>query len=191
MWLVCHAPTAAVRRAVCGGGDEHLDEGGRAAALIALAPRAGRSPFGRPGLVVSSPALAARQTVELAGLEAEVTPALRDLDLGRWRGLSWPQVIEADPDGAAAWLGDPDAAPHGGESVRAAGRRVADWLGGTDELLGPVVAVTHPTVVRLAVVHALGLPVTAWTRLDAAPLSITRLSRGTSGWRLLLTAGER
>ena len=50
---------------------------------------------------------------------------------------------------------DPDAAPHGGESLTALLARVAAWLDEQAALDGTAVAVTHGGVVKAAVVHAL------------------------------------
>jgi broad specificity phosphatase PhoE len=43
--------------------------------------------------------------------------------------------------------------------------------------------VTHPTVIRAALAHALGIPLPAALAIDVAPLSRTRLSFNRS-WRL-------
>ena len=42
---------------------------------------------------------------------------------------------------------------------------------------------THPMVVRVAIVHALQLPMAALPRLDVAPLAVVRLSRHGSRWQ--------
>jgi broad specificity phosphatase PhoE len=67
---------------------------------------------------------------------------------------------------------DPDAAPHGGESLSAFAARVAEWL---DEQARPVVAITHAGVIRAAVVHANRAPLSAFWEIDPAPLSVTAL----------------
>ena len=65
----------------------------------------------------TSPAARARQTAEALGLAADVEPALRGCDHGRWTGCSLAEAQAADGEAALlAWLGDPAAAPHGGES---------------------------------------------------------------------------
>ena len=106
--------------------------------------------------VLTSPARAARETAQALGFDAEVETALRDCDYGRWRGLASKDVAEREPDAFAAWLGDPASAPHGGESVAALIERVGAWLTQALAREGATLAVTHASVVRAAIVNALG-----------------------------------
>jgi broad specificity phosphatase PhoE len=122
----------------------------------------------------------------LLGLNADIEPRLRDCDYREWRGRT---LAELEPDAVETWLSDPEAVPHGGESGRALLARVAGWL---DELDAParIVAVTHPSVIRAALVHAIrGTPATFW-RIDIAPLSHTVLS-GRGGTWTLRALGDR
>ena len=102
--------------------------------------------------------------------------ALRDCDYGRWRGLASKDVAEREPDGFAAWLGDPAAAPHGGESLAALIERIGAWLTQSLARESATLAVTHASVVRAAIVNALGAGSSAFARIDVAPLSLARLS---------------
>ena len=77
------------------------------------------------------------------GFDAEVEMALSDCDYGRWRGLASKDVAEREPDEFAAWLGDPAAAPHGGESFAALIERVGAWLTQALAREGATLAVTH------------------------------------------------
>jgi broad specificity phosphatase PhoE len=79
---------------------------------------------------------------------------------------------------------DPDARPHGGESLTAFARRVAAWLDGQAGLGGGAVAITHGGVVKAAVVHALRAPIDAFWRIDAAPLAVTELHAHDGRWTL-------
>jgi len=54
-----------------------------------------------------------------------------------------------------AWINDPQAAPHGGESVMQLSERVAAWLTSLQGASGHIVAVTHPFVVRAALMQVL------------------------------------
>jgi broad specificity phosphatase PhoE len=47
-----------------------------------------------------------------------------------------------------------------------------------------VLAITHAGVVKAAVVHALGAPLSAFWRIDCAPLSITELHAHNGCWTL-------
>lgn len=72
-------------------------------------------------------------------------------------------------------MSDPDARPHGGESLRGFAARVGRWLDGQAQLERGAVVVTHAGVIKAALVHALRMPVEAFWRIDAAPLAITEL----------------
>ncbi|GAB3976354.1 histidine phosphatase family protein [Plantactinospora veratri] len=187
--LVAHAHTAALRRTVFGGGDESLDRAGLAAARALAHTGSGRrGPFGRVDACLSTPAEAGRQTGYALGLRPTAVPELADCDYGRWTGLSLAEVAAREPDALRDWLDVTGAAPHGGESVEALLDRVGRWLAGERDRGGRIVAVTHPVVVRAALVRALGLPVATFWRLEVAPLAVVRLTGRGPGWQLRLTA---
>jgi broad specificity phosphatase PhoE len=173
--LVRHAPTGATRTAAF-----PLDEALDSRAVAAAAGLADALP-GRCE-VLTSPALRCLQTAEAAGLTAVVEPSLSECDFGRWAGSSLADVHAADPAGVEAWMRDADAAPHGGEPLRAFAARVAGWLEEQARHEGPAAAITHGGVVKAAVVHALGAPVEAFWRIDAAPLALTELHAHDGRW---------
>jgi broad specificity phosphatase PhoE len=175
--LVCHGSTSALRASAFPA-DEPLDELGLAK-LAVFAPQvrsADRS--------WTSPALRARQTAAALDLDAVAEPALREGDYGRWAGQSYEQVQAQAPDDVAAWLRDPAAAPHGGESILALIERVAAWMDGQLQSEGQTVAVTHASVIRAAVVHAIGAGPNSFWRIDVAPLAMARLTGQAGRWTL-------
>jgi broad specificity phosphatase PhoE len=135
--------------------------------------------------VLTSPARAARETAAALGFDAEVEMALSDCDYGRWRGLASKDVAEREPDEFAAWLGDTAAAPHGGESVAAVIERIGVWLTQSLAREGATLAVTHASVVRAAILNALGAGPSSFARIDVAPLSLARLSGHGQRWNLV------
>ncbi|HEY0814331.1 MAG TPA: histidine phosphatase family protein, partial [Pseudonocardia sp.] len=178
--LVTHAATTATVRAAFAG-DESLEARGVAAAEQA------RGRLRRVARTVGSPARAAGETADALGLVARVEPGLADWDLGDWRGRTLDEVSAADPDAVRTWLADPDAAPHGGESLATLIDRVADWLRTVDGD-GHTVAVTHAAVVRAAVLTTLGAPPSGFWRIDVAPLTATVLRGGPARWTVRATA---
>jgi broad specificity phosphatase PhoE len=171
--LVPHAATAATRAGAFPL-DEPLDSRGRvAAAGLALPSRC---------TVLAGPALRCRETASAAGLDFELDPALADCDYGAWAGRTLADVHAAEPAAFGAWRTDPDSRPHGGESLAEFAARVAGWLDGQAAGDGTVVAITHAGVVRAALVHALGAPLDAFWRIDAAPLSVTELHARDGRW---------
>ncbi|WP_328361733.1 histidine phosphatase family protein [Mycobacterium sp. NBC_00419] len=126
--------------------------------------------IGPVDVALSGPEVRARQTAEGFGLNPTVDGRLADLDVGRWRGC---QLSDPPPADLATWLSRPDGAPHGGESVEALIARVGDWM---DDISGTPVrlaAVTHPAVVRAAILVALDAPPESFWRIDIAPASRT------------------
>jgi broad specificity phosphatase PhoE len=174
--LVRHAATSATRAAAFGA-DEPLDERGHADAASLAARLPGRFEL------LCSPALRCVQTAAAAGLGAPLlVDALAECDFGDWAGRSLADLHETDPSSVAAWMSDPDARPHGGESLRAFAARAAGWLDAQSALDGRAVAITHGGVVKAAVVHALGAPLEAFWRVDVSPLSITELHAHDGRW---------
>jgi broad specificity phosphatase PhoE len=176
LFLVRHAATTATRAAAFPV-DEPLDE----RALSEAAALAGAVPARLD--VLCSPAQRTRATAQAARLgEPRVDPALAECDFGRWAGRTLEDIGAADPGGVGAWMTDPDARPHGGESLSAFAGRVAEWLDGQAALEGGAVAITHGGVVKAAVVHALGAPIEAFWRVDVAPLALTELHAHDGRW---------
>jgi len=156
--LVSHAMTDAMS-----AGRFPLDE-----PLSDLGVRQAQAAVPVSGALVCAPEQRARQTAELIGATALADVRLADLDVGRWRGLPLDGL---DPTSLGAWLTDPTATPHGGESIVELVARVSDWLGQCSGSGGRVVAVTHPAVVRAAILTALDASPKSFWRIDIAPMS--------------------
>lgn len=124
--LIRHGATAAVRAAAFGG-VEPL----QAAACHRARELAGSLPS--VAGTVAGPEPACRQTAVCLGSQAEIVAGLAGCDVGRWRGSTLDELERQDPAGLMAWLSDPDATPHGGESLSDFTRRVAalDGHGGS------------------------------------------------------------
>lgn len=154
--------------------DEPVDEG-------AMAEIGWRAP--RVQQVWSGPERRVRQTAEALGLSATTVTALRDCDYGTWSGRELSEVQSAEPERVSDWLTNIVAAPHGGESFRDVIDRIGIWL---DEQrgVGHIIAVTHPAVIRAAIVSALDAPPQAFWRIDIAPLSLTDLRFNGRVWTL-------
>jgi broad specificity phosphatase PhoE len=177
--FVSHAPTAAVRRAAFPL-DEPVEEGGleKLVSMGWIPPRARR--------VYAGPELRANQTAKALGLEPVVSEELKDLDYGSWRGKSLDEVLSSNPDGVGQWLADVDSAPHGGEPVANLFVRVEHWLA-RQQLSGHTIAVTHPAVIRAAIVLVLEAPAQSFWRVDVPPASITDFRWSGRFWTLRRT----
>ncbi|HWT47994.1 MAG TPA: histidine phosphatase family protein, partial [Mycobacterium sp.] len=132
---------------------------------------------------LAGPEQRACQTAQLLGLHAATEPRLADLDCGQWRGQTLRAVGPADLE---TWVTDPARAPHGGESIVDLIDRVAGWLASLTENALPTVAVTHPAVVRAAILTALDIPPKSFWRIDIAPVSRTVMHFRKGYWTLRL-----
>jgi len=169
--------------------DIPLSASGRAAAE-ALARRLEGVTFSR---VIASPLLRAQETARAVAHDGPVESdgRLAEMDYGRWEGLTYEQISEADGEFRRQWEANPErlACP-GGESGADVARRVRAFL---DDLLAgegaengdkddrPVLAVAHSTTNRVLLAVALGVPVRDYRRRfrqEPANLTVLRFSTG-------------
>ncbi|MHA7650205.1 histidine phosphatase family protein [Mycobacterium sp. ML4] len=172
--LIAHAMTDAMAAGRFPADESLSDVGRRQVARMSHDPRA-----------VAGPERRTRQTAELLGLRACAEPQLADLDCGSWRGQELENIAPGD---LRAWLTEPASAPHGGESLMNLVDRVTGWLDSLSSQAGNTrtVAVTHPAVIRAAILVALGAPPQSFWRIDVAPVSRTVLHRRDGAWTLRL-----
>jgi len=126
--LVRHGETDWNReRRFQGHADEPLNEAGREQARELAEALAGE----KIDAVYTSDLVRARETAEIlaARLEAEAVPLreLREIDVGSWQGLSWPEIEERHPEGVERWKRDGHGWD-GGESYEELGVRIVAVL---------------------------------------------------------------
>jgi broad specificity phosphatase PhoE len=142
-------------------------------------------PLAAAELRYCSPTPRSRATGDALGYTPLVQLALRDCDMGRWRGLTLGEAMAREPEAVDAWLADPRSTPHGGESLMAFISRVGDWLDTRPvEDGGRIVAVAEPSVVRAALVYALKAPPATYWNIDVRPLSTTAVTGHAGRWNL-------
>lgn len=173
--LICHAATLAQKQGRFPDDESVVLDWQREALSLA-----GRYP--KKHRLICGPEARARQTAGLFGDNAQVEVAVRDGDFGHWKGQAIDQL---EGEALNAWLTDSASAPHGGESVDQICLRVRQWMTSLESQPGHVVAVTHPFVIRAALLHVLQLPPSMFYRVDVEPLSCTEL-RFNRVWRLRL-----
>jgi alpha-ribazole phosphatase len=203
-YLVRHGETAwNAEGKLCGRTDIELNDAGRRQAER-LGERLRALP---PAAIYASPL---RRAAETAAIIADVAASLPrhadggvkpplqidsrlvELNYGEWEGKKFAEVKSQDAEVYRRWDRDPAReAPPGGESGREAIARMAAFL---DEVrarhTGPnehVVVVTHKTICRLALCHALGLPPSEYRRrlcMENAALNI--IAPTEDGWRVIL-----
>lgn len=169
--LLCHAQTDAQKTGRWPCAED---------AIVAL-----REPPSAPApgtQVICAPERRATETAAYLASHPHIEPALADLGLGNWHGVSLKALQAEQPDALAQWLQDPYSAPHEGESIAALCQRVGTWLSGFDTP-GHWLAVTHPMVIRAALIQVLECPLVSLQRIDVLPLSRIELSYA-GKWRL-------
>lgn len=173
--LICHASTSAMRRAAFPL-DEPIDTAGtaKAAALAGLLPLFAQAWTGT--------ALRTVQTAAALQLDARPANSLDDCCYGRWAGRRLMDLQHEESAEVSTWLQDPMSSPHGGESLHALQQRVAYWMDGLDKHAEHSIAVSHPAVIRSAILHALGASLESFWRIDINPLSITDLRFNGRNW---------
>ncbi|MGW4368749.1 histidine phosphatase family protein [Nocardia takedensis] len=161
--LVSHGTTEAMRKARFPVDESLTDAGRRAVAAT------GRIAATR---VLTGPERRTVETAALMGLTGLPDERLRDLDAGSWRGDELTAVPQAE---LLAWLTDPRFRGHGGESVVEVIERTRYWMAEIASEGLATVAVTHPAVIRSALLVTLDAPATSFWRIDIPPCSVTRL----------------
>lgn len=170
--LVAHGATRGTRELLFGDRTELRDP-------------AGVHPMGdRVASWSSGPEPACMATARALGGEPEVWSELTGLDVGGWTGRLLSEVAAEDPAGLQAWMSDPDATPHGGESLTDLVERAGAFCDRHRWAPGGNVAVVAPLVARALVVHALDVGPQALFRVDLAPLGRVGLSRHSGRWQL-------
>jgi broad specificity phosphatase PhoE len=169
--VVAHGATPATRGLVFGGSGP-------------LIPAEIKRLSGRVASWLRGPEEACEATAVRLGAGAEPVAELRHCDFGAWTGKPLIDVASEDAAGLEAWLHDPSASPHGGESLAKLINRVGWVLDDHPWPDGRSVAVVTPLVARALLVHALGAAPEVIFHIDIAPLARASLSRSTAVWRL-------
>ncbi len=116
-----------------------------------------------------SPLLRARQTAgpseRATGIEAHIDSRLREVHFGQGEGLTNAELRQSFPEEFAAFQSDP-VFHHlpGGEDPRDVAQRAIDCFKeiATMHQRGRVLVVTHNTLIRVALCHLLGVPLSQY-----------------------------
>lgn len=196
--LVRHGETADNEAGtMCGDDSAPLNEKGEAQAKRLAKLFAAR---GGVRAIFASPTTRTKQTAaaiaEALDLEVQVAAALKELDFGQWQGLSMADISTQHPKEFDAWLGHPDKACPGGESIADLSARVTAWreelassladpgsAAEPPELIGEtpvnIVVVAHGGTIRELIRQALQAPLESTYRMqvDLGSLSVVEFYR--------------
>ncbi|MDA8159429.1 MAG: histidine phosphatase family protein [Desulfobacteraceae bacterium] len=137
-----------------------------------------------PGLgrFLCSPQLRARETAEMAlaaagrAPEFVVVEALREIDFGRWEGLTFAEILAQDPALVVAWQRHPTRFRFpDGEAIASFWRRVRGALGEIISQPQPALVVCHGGVIRAMLCLLLALPRAKALCFDIQPAALTVL----------------
>lgn len=162
------------------------EEGQRQAALLGARFRS-LVPGASFDAIWSSDLARARETAaplaDTFGLPLREHPGLREMDFGRWEGLTFAQIEKVFPDNAASYREDPvGTRPPGGESFRDMQARVAAALAEilADGARRRVLLVAHGGSLKALLCHLLGWDPTTRNRLalDNAGVTVVNFRGG-------------
>jgi alpha-ribazole phosphatase/probable phosphoglycerate mutase len=123
--------------------------------------------------VYASDLLRTRKGAEIIGaphgLEAQPRAEFREVNFGRWQGLTYPQVMERYPDDIPQWMNHLEKfrIPEG-ESLEDVRRRAMPKLQGLIEAHrgGEILLVCHGALNRLIIAEAIRLPLSQLLRIE-------------------------
>jgi alpha-ribazole phosphatase len=176
LWLIRHAPVDGPK-GVIHAPDAPADLADEAA----LRTLRGRLPAAMTG--VASPSRRTRETAAALGFDPVLEPDYREQDFGTWTGRRHDDLARELGAAYVAFWGDAArSAPPGGESFE---DQIARVRRGLDRLsAGDVVLVVHSGTIRAVLAIALGMTADAALSFVIDPLSLTRIDRLPSGWRV-------
>ncbi len=120
------------------------------------------------------------------GAELVVTPALREVDRGRWQGIPRADFVANWVADAATYWSDPwNWKSHGGDSDAdlwtRGGATLREGLAATDG--GTLVVTAHTNLIRVMLGVLLGVPTPHNYRLETGPAHLHLLVRDGDTWR--------
>ncbi|WP_439374445.1 histidine phosphatase family protein [Bradyrhizobium sp. DASA03120] len=177
LWLIRHAPVDGVKGTIhAANAPADLDDRAQLEALRLRLPQDAAS--------YASPARRTIETARALGLEPILVDEFGEQDFGDWTGRRHDELAAGGDDAYVQFWSDPaHLRPPGGESFEDQVARVR--LGLSRIGAGSATLVVHSGTIRAALCTALDLLPEAALRFVIDPLSLTRIDRLASGWRVV------
>jgi alpha-ribazole phosphatase len=177
LWLIRHAPVNGPRGVI-----HEFDAPADLSSYVKLERLSELLP--RDATSVCSPARRTRETATALGLFPQNDPAFREQNFGRWTGRRHADISAEEGAGYAAfWQRPAENRPPGGESFADQVARVETGLAALPA--GDVILVVHSGTIRAVLAIALGIAPEKALRFVIDPISLTRVDRLNSGWRIV------
>lgn len=177
LWLIRHAPVDGLSGTIHAT-DAPADLGDRAQ-LEALRPLLPRDAAG-----YASPSRRTVETARALGLAPQLLAEFGEQDFGDWTGRRHDELFTTGGEAYAQFWSDPARGrPPDGESFEDQVARVR--LGLARIAAGHATLVVHSGTIRAALCIALDLTPQAALRFVIDPLSLTRIDRLATGWRVV------
>lgn len=177
LWLVRHAVVDGIAGTIHAS-DAPPDLGDRAR-LDAL-----RQHLPQGAASYASPSRRTVDTARALGLDPIPVSEFREQDFGDWTGQRHDDLAAAGGEGYMEFWSEPaHSRPPGGESFEDQTVRVRRGLG--QLAAGSAILVVHSGTIRAALCIALDLTPEAALRFVIDPLSLTRIDRLPTGWRVV------
>lgn len=132
----------------------------------------------------------AERVAESHGLDVTVDERLREIDLGRWDGVTYGEIVEKDGEILKKWTADPASVTvPGGESLAAVQERSMQWFSQAvaEHPEGTILASSHGGPIRSILAAVIDLPLSRIFRLqvDLASISVVNYKGKFSNLELL------
>lgn len=177
LWLIRHAPVDGIAGTIHAA-DAPADLGDRAQLEVL------RQRLPRDAACFASPARRTVETARALGLEPVQLPEFSEQDFGDWTGRRHDELSATGGEAYAQfWSAPAHGRPPGGESFEDQVARVR--LGLSRIGAGSAALVVHSGTIRAALCIALDLTPQAALRFVIDPLSLTRIDRLATGWRVV------
>ena len=177
LWLIRHAPVDGIAGTIhAADAPADLSDRAQLAALRRHLPSEAAS--------YASPWRRTVETARALGLDPVLASEFGEQDFGDWTGRRHDELAATYGDAYAQFWNDPARArPPGGESFEDQVARVRLGLARIDT--GAATLVVHSGTIRAALCIALDLTPQAALRFVIDPLSLTRIDRFPTGWRVV------
>jgi broad specificity phosphatase PhoE len=150
--------------------------------------------------VITSPVLRAKQTAEeiakcCGGIEVEEAAGLAELDYGEWVNRDIDELIAENPVEWKKYRTRPNEMSFpGGESIEQASKRIGAFADDVARRYegGRIALVSHADVIKIALVHLLGLKLGQMAKLsiDNCAVCMLRMTENTGPRLVLLSATD-